>query len=188
MGGVVVDDAVDGQLLGRVPVDGFKEGQKLLMAVPLHALADDLPFEHIERGKEGGGAVAFIVVGHGSGASLLHRQAGLRAIQSLDLAFFIEAENQGVLGWVEVEPDHIMELLDEVGIVGELEGLDQMGLEAVGVPQALHRGFADAATFGHRAATPVGGVSRWLQGLVHHLRLLGRRQGGEASAPGPILP
>jgi hypothetical protein len=148
------------------------------MTVALHALADDLTFQDIERGEESGCTVAFIVVGHGSRAALLHRQTGLGAVQRLDLAFFIEAEDQRVLGWVEIKPDHIFELLDEAGSVGEFEGLDQMGLEAVGVPQALHRGFADPATLDHRATTPMGEMSRGPQGFVHNLRLLGARQGG----------
>ena len=51
-----------------------------------HALADHRAVEHVERGEQGGGAVALIVVGHGAGAALLHRQAGLRAVERLDLA------------------------------------------------------------------------------------------------------
>ena len=50
VGGVVVEDDVD-DLAGRdVGVDRIEEANELLMAVALHAAADDLAFQHIERG------------------------------------------------------------------------------------------------------------------------------------------
>ena len=73
------------------------------MAMTLHALADDLAFQHIERRKQRRNAVTLVVVGHGAGASLLHRQPRLGAVQRLDLAFLIDREHDGVVGWVDVE-------------------------------------------------------------------------------------
>ena len=52
--------------------------------------ADHLALEHVEGSKERCGAVAFVIVGHGSGASLLHRQAGLGTIRRLDLALLVD--------------------------------------------------------------------------------------------------
>src|SRR6202035_3059914 len=48
-----------------------------------HAAPNDFAFQHIKRGEQRGCAVAFVVMRHGSGASLLHRQGGLRAIKPL---------------------------------------------------------------------------------------------------------
>ena len=56
------------------------------MATTLHALADGLAFQHIERRKQRRNAVTLVVVSHGAGASLLHRQPRLGAVQRLDLA------------------------------------------------------------------------------------------------------
>jgi hypothetical protein len=49
----------------------------------LHALADDLAFEQVEGSEQSCGAVPFVVVGHCAGASFLHRQARLGAIDNL---------------------------------------------------------------------------------------------------------
>ena len=86
VGGVVVDDDVDDLAGGDLGFDGIEEADELLMPMALHAAADDRAFEHVEGGEEGGGAVADIVMGHGAAASLLHRQARLGAVESLDLA------------------------------------------------------------------------------------------------------
>jgi hypothetical protein len=67
--GVIVEDDVD-ELSGRhLRLDRIQEADELLMPVALHATADDLAFENIESGEEGGRAVAFVVVGHRAGAA-----------------------------------------------------------------------------------------------------------------------
>ena len=78
------------------------------MAMALHALADDLAVEHIERREQGRDAVPLIIVGHGAGTSLLHRQPRLGAVQRLDLAFLIDRQNNGVVGRIDVEPDDVV--------------------------------------------------------------------------------
>ena len=76
MGGVVVQAEVDLQVLGHLPVDDLEEFQPFLMPVLRRALADDHAGQHVQRGEQGGGAVALVVVGHRAGATFLHRQAG----------------------------------------------------------------------------------------------------------------
>ena len=57
------------QLAGRdVALDRVEEAEELLVPVALHALADHRAVEHVERGEQGGGAVALVVVGHASPA------------------------------------------------------------------------------------------------------------------------
>jgi hypothetical protein len=81
----------------------------------LHAAADDLVFEDVEGSEQRGGAVAFIVVGNGGASLLLHRQPRLGAVKGLDLAFLVDSEDDG-MGWrIDIEPDHILELLCELG-------------------------------------------------------------------------
>ena len=64
MGGIVIDDRVDRLWLGNVRVDAIKEADELLMAMALHVVANNGAVEHVERGEQRGGAVAFVVVGH----------------------------------------------------------------------------------------------------------------------------
>jgi hypothetical protein len=114
------------RLVGRhFTLDGIEKADKFLVPVALHAAADDLAFQDIEGGEQGGGAVALVVVGHGGATPFLHRQTGLGAIQGLDLALLVEAEHDGV-GWrTDIEADHLLELLREFAIVGELECLNE---------------------------------------------------------------
>ena len=107
---------------------------------------------------------ALIVVGHGPGATLLHRQAGLSAIEGLDLALFVDAEHDGVRRGVDIEPDYVAQLVDELGVLRQLELPDPMGLEPMCAPDALDRGDADAGRLGHRRASP---VRRFARGRLH---------------------
>jgi hypothetical protein len=86
MGGIIVEDDVDGLFGRNLSLDLVEEADELLMPMLLHAASNDLSFEHIEGGKQGGGAVALIVVGHGGGAPLLQGQTRLGAVERLDLA------------------------------------------------------------------------------------------------------
>jgi hypothetical protein len=63
--------------------------------------------------------MAFIVVGHGAGASLLERQARLGAVERLDLRFLINRQNQGFVRRIKVEADDVLNLLDKALVSGE---------------------------------------------------------------------
>ncbi len=103
VGGVVVEDGVD-HLAGRHgSLDGRDEADELLMPVARHAAADDLAFEHAEGGEQGRGAVALVVVGHGRAPARLQRQAGLGAVERLDLALLVDGHHHGVAGRVHVQ-------------------------------------------------------------------------------------
>ena len=71
---------------GHLGLDDVEEADELLMAMALHALADDRAVEHVERCEQRGGAVTLVVVRHGAGTALLHRQPRLGAVERLDLA------------------------------------------------------------------------------------------------------
>ena len=59
-------------------------------------------------------SVSDVVVRPGAAATLLERQAGLSAIQGLNLTFFIDTEHDGVLGRIEIDPHDVEELFDEL--------------------------------------------------------------------------
>ena len=87
---------------------------------------------------------------------LLQRQAGLGSIEGLDLALLVEREHDGVGRRVDVEPDHVLELGDELRVGGQLELPHPVRLETVGAPDALHRADRDADRLRHHGRGPVG--------------------------------
>jgi hypothetical protein len=90
---VVIENDVD-DLVGRdVGFDRIEEANELLMAMTLHATADDLAFQDVERGEQSGCAVALVVMGHCRAAALLHRQTGLGAVERLDLRFLVDRQD-----------------------------------------------------------------------------------------------
>ena len=66
MGGIVIADQVQLPVGGDGLVDEAKKLEPLLMAMPLLAKAKDLAVGRIQRGKQCGRAVAFVVVRHGA--------------------------------------------------------------------------------------------------------------------------
>ena len=156
VGGVVVEDHMDA-LAGRdIGLDGVEEADELLVAVALHAAPDDLALEHVEGGRTGWSCHAACSRGSWCQDGPFHRQAGLGAVERLDLRLFVDREHDGVGRRVDVEPDHIAQLGDEVGIVRKLELPHPMGPKPVCAPDALHRADTDAGRLGHHGGDPVG--------------------------------
>jgi hypothetical protein len=102
----------------------------------------------------------------------------LRAVEGLNLAFLIQRQHQRVLGRIDVEPDNIAHLLDEPGIVGELEAFHAVRLEPVLAPDMMDRRRCEATGLRHAAQRPLGGIRRFfVQRAFHHRRhLLGRER------------
>jgi hypothetical protein len=151
---------VDAAPFGHSGIEDVEEANEFLMAMALHALADDPTFEHVKGGEQGRDPEPFVVVGHRAGASLLHRQARLSAIERLDLALLIDRENDGMVRRIDVEADDVAQLGDELRIVGQFELTHPVRLQAMGTPDALDRTDADPDRLGHGGARPMGGVRR----------------------------
>ena len=124
--------------------DLFQERQELLGSMARHAFADDLSGRHVEGGKQRRSPIALVVVRHGAGAALLDGQAGLSAIERLDLALLVDREYQSFLRWGEVKTDDVLDLGDELRVIRGLEGANEMRLEPVLLPDALHAGVPHA--------------------------------------------
>jgi hypothetical protein len=54
-----------------------------------------------------------IIVGHGAGLAGFERQAGLGAVERLDLRLLVDREHHGVGRRVHVEADDILDLLGQ---------------------------------------------------------------------------
>src|SRR5258707_3386918 len=98
--------------LGHPGLDEVQKPDELLMAMALHALADDLALKDIERREQGGDAMALVIMGHGASASLLHRQAWLGAIKRLNLA------PMGIFGSRSSDQDSMIKLRSLIRIQG----------------------------------------------------------------------
>ena len=77
VGGVVVYDQMNIKSLRHGLIDALEELKKLLMTVACLALRQDSAGGDVEGGKQGGGAMANVVVGDSFDVSRSHRQHGL---------------------------------------------------------------------------------------------------------------
>ena len=129
--GVVVEDHVHRLSDRHLRLNGIEEANELLVAMALHTSANDFAFEHVESSEQRRCSMALVVVGHRAGAAFLHRQAGLGAVEGLDLRFLIDREHDGMGGRIDIEPDNIAQLVDKLRVGGELELLDPVRLETM---------------------------------------------------------
>jgi hypothetical protein len=197
--GVVVEDDMDDLAGGNVGFDRIEKANELLMAMALHAAADDLAFQDVERGKQGRGAMPLVVMRHRRAAALLHRQAGLGAVERLDLRFLVDRQHHRMRRRIDprVRPmagpragaktDNVVQLVDELAVARQLELAHAMRLEPMGVPDPLHRADADPDLFGHHLGRPMGDFARRI-GLGQRNRALvhGCRQPRDPRRPGLV--
>ena len=123
VGSVIVEHQVDVEIGRHGLFDRGQELSKFDRTMALVAAADDLARGDVEGGEQRGRAVALVVVSTPLGLPRSHRQQRLRAIERLDLRLFIDTQDQGTVGRVEVEPDNVAHLVDKQRIAGQLEGL-----------------------------------------------------------------
>ena len=176
MGGIVVEDGVDHLAGWHGPLDGCDEADELLMPMARDAAADDLAFEHAERGEQSGRAVAFVIVREGCAFSPASAEdpAGSGRAPGSGFSRRWRPLPRGGEGYVET--DGIIKLGGEVGIVGSLEGPDPVRLELMGGPYALDRSQRKTHRLGHGAAGPMGDCTgRFAQGALDHGMHLGLR-------------
>ncbi len=131
VGCIVVRDGVNYLSSRNGSLHGIQELDEFLVGVLGYAAADHRSVQDIEGGKQGGGPIALVVVGHGAALAGLQRQPRLGAIRSLDLAFLVDGHDDGVSGRVHIEAHDILDLGDEVRVLGLLEGAQAMRLEIV---------------------------------------------------------
>ena len=93
------------------------------MAMTRIILRDHSALADMERGKQAGRAVSLILVGEGPAATTLQGQARLRTVQRLNLALLIDAQHHCVLRWLQIDANHVRELLHKLRIPRQLEGL-----------------------------------------------------------------
>ena len=113
----IVEDDVD----GRVRVSGddiVHEIEELDAPPPRLVRGGDLAGRYLEGGKQGGGAVALVIVAMaGQRPAVRELEIALRSLQRLDRGLLVDTDDDRVLGRRHIEPDHVGGLGYELGIV-----------------------------------------------------------------------
>jgi hypothetical protein len=169
--------------------DLLEEGQELLVAMARGALADDVPGRDLQRGEQGRGPVADVVVGALIGPVGPDPADRLGALQGLDLGLFVHAQHHRPLGWVQVQADDVVDFGHQLRVGGELEGLGPPRLDAVLAPDAGDGVAAHTELAGQQPGGPVGNPQPWwwrVEGDRQDLGPVGSTDGLWSSRPGPV--
>src|SRR3989475_3678411 len=100
----IVEDQMDDQACRHAGVDGREKLSKLPGALALVEFADDLAALRVQRGKQGRGAMARVIVRASLHAPRPQRQDRLAAIQRLNLRLLIDTQDQGFVGGCRYRP------------------------------------------------------------------------------------
>src|SRR5437588_5086730 len=104
--GIVVNDQVHIEVGRNLRVDVAQKAQELLVPMAWLALSDNAAIGHIERRKQSGGAVPIVVVGYAFDIAEPHRHHRLAAFEGLKLALVVDAQNQCIFRWIQIQPPH----------------------------------------------------------------------------------
>src|SRR5947208_12197363 len=133
--------------------------------------------------------MAHVIVSVGAAPSLLQRQTWLSAIQGLNLALFINTQDQAFFWRIQIKPNHIGQLFQKIDVPRALETISPVRLQIVFLPDAVDGVLADVLGTRHRPAAPVS-RSFWLglQGGPDDRGYLSLVVEGLATASGTNLP
>lgn len=111
-----------------------------------------------------------IVVSHRLAPVRLSGRPGCVRSSAWICVFSSQHSTSACSGGVEVETNDVFELLDEMRVVGELEGFDSVRLEVMSAPNAGHRSGVGAKVRGQGARAPVSrSFGSFLERDAHHL-------------------
>ena len=94
---IIIHDQMQAKVVGSLGIDPFKKANKFLMPMSRHAVTDDFAIKHAQGSEKCSGAVTLVVV------SLASRQSGAQgqqrpgSVQRLNLTFFINAQDDGLI-------------------------------------------------------------------------------------------
>jgi len=144
VGGIVVDDQMNVEMLGHDLIDALEELQKLLVTMACLALSEDGPGRDIQGGKQSRGAMANVVMRH----PLLHNPGPSATPAGCDLGLGSATSHRPraqsrnrVIGRIQIKPHHIAYLLNKERIAGQLEALAAVRLDGERSEHSMYRGF-----------------------------------------------
>ena len=146
---VIVHDQMHVQARRHVGVDLVEERAELFSAAVALTLPQHLARFHVQRGKQGRRAVAHIVMRPPLDLPRAHGQERLSVVQGLDLTFLVDAQYQGLVRRVHIQPDNIPDFFDEQRVARELERFTAVRLQREGAPNPTHGALARRG-FGRR--------------------------------------
>ncbi len=159
---VVIHDQVQVHGRRRLFVHKLEKLDPLLMAMTRHARSNQLTLRQFQRCKQRRGPIALVIMRHRTAPALLERKARLRAIQGLNLALLVAAQNERMVRRIEIQPDNIHQFVDEVGVAAEFESSDMGRFQIMRLPYAIDQIGTDTQMFGQRPNAPVRCVGRRL--------------------------
>jgi hypothetical protein len=110
VGGVVVECEVNDLADRHLGLDGIEEADELVEAGDA-ACSRRLPWlPGHSAPRIGWWCRGLVIMGHGAGAALLHGQAGLGAVERLDLALLVHRQHDRMRRRIDVEADHVLQL------------------------------------------------------------------------------
>src|ERR1700680_4737812 len=81
--------------------------EELLVTMTAFALTQDRSGDWVEGREQRGGAVSDIVVRDSFDVAKPQGQHRLSTLQRLNLALLIHAQHQGLIRWVQIQPDNV---------------------------------------------------------------------------------
>ncbi len=172
VGGVIVNNQVKIKDWCRLGVHPAQKAQELLVSVPLRALANNTPVKHAQCSKQCSRAIAFIVMSHPSRHSRTKRHHRARPIQRLNSALLVCAQSQRFVRRIQIQPNHILQLLDEMRVFAQSECLNQMRLQTIPSPYPGNGGLTNAMHGSHAARAPMCRLARSASHRRFHDRML----------------
>ncbi len=107
VGAIVIQDEMHLQFGGHVVLDGIEKAAEFAGAMTTMELAQHMATGHVESGEQTGSAVPSVVVSAAFDLSRTHGQQRRGAVQRLNLALLVHAQDQSAVGRVEVEADDV---------------------------------------------------------------------------------
>ena len=126
--GVVVDDEMEIEILWRLIIDQAQKLDPFLVSMSFHTSSNNFAMAESDCSEQSGCPVPLVVMGHRAAPTFDDGQAWLSSVECLNGRLFIQAENQCVVGRIEIKTNDIPEFFFEVRVVAEFECLDKVGL------------------------------------------------------------
>jgi len=157
---VVVHHEMNVQISGNGCLNRAQEFQEFATAMAPVQLPYDSAGRDVQSGKQSCRAMTLVVVGAPFSDTGRQRQNGLRPVECLNLAFFIDAQHHGLQRRINVQAHDVAGLLDKQGVGGEFERLLTVRLQTESAPNPADRCLRQLRLACHRACTPMGGIHR----------------------------
>lgn len=165
---VVIHHDMNVEFGGHIGFDVPKESQKLLVSVSGFALADDAARSDVEGGEQRCRAVTEIVVRHAFDITEPHGQDRLTTLQGLDLGFFINTQNEGIIRGIKIQTDDVSNLFDKERIGRQGKAPSAVRLNPKELHVAVDGTLGDIGLVRELPYGPVGRLARALLQRATH--------------------